>query len=174
MSATKIKQELDKLNKKELIAFIIDLSKKNKSVSDYLDYFVNPDENQQFENYRKKVLEAFYPKRGFALKLKDGKQAITDFKKLEPSKSLLSELMLYYVECGVAYTNDFGDINEAFYVSLEKVYVQALQLMKKEDILEEFKEKAFKIMNDTGDIGWGFHDYLCQAYYDFYQDDDED
>jgi len=37
---------------------------KHKVVADYLEYFVNPNEAEQFEKYKKKVFEAFYPKRG--------------------------------------------------------------------------------------------------------------
>ena len=25
-------------------------------------------------------------------------------------------------------------------------------------------------MTDTSDIGWGFHDYIAQVYFDFYAD----
>ncbi len=46
-----------------------------------IDFYINPDEKELFNKYRDKVFEAFYPKRGYKYKLKDGKQAISDFKK---------------------------------------------------------------------------------------------
>ncbi len=64
--------------------------------------------------------------------------------------------------------DDFGDIVESFYSSLEKTYVQALTLMKKEDLLDKFAERASKNVKDTKDIGWGFHDYLEETYFDHY------
>jgi hypothetical protein len=70
----------------------------------------------------------------------------------------------------VKFTNDFGDINESFYISLEKTYVQALTLMKKEDLLDKFADRTCKIIKDTDGIGWGFHDYLADVYFDFYSD----
>ena len=97
-----------------------------------------------------------------------GKQAISDFKKLEPSSDLLAELMLFYVETGVKFTNDFGDIDEAFYLSLEKTYDAALTLIEKESLLNKFADRAGKILIDTSDIGWGFHDCLTDIYYNFY------
>jgi hypothetical protein len=33
--------------------------------------------------------------------------------------------MLFYVEMGVRYTNQYGDINESFYTSMESMYENA-------------------------------------------------
>lgn len=168
MGLTDIKKELKKLDKDKLVDLVIDLYKKNKSVKEFLDFYVNPDERELFNKYRDKVLEAFYPKRGNIFKLKDGKQAISDFKKLEPSADLLADLMLFYVETGVGFTNDFGFIDQAFYSSIATTYITALTLMKKEDLLDKFADRAVKVVNETSDIDWGFHDFLIEVYSDFY------
>jgi len=168
MGLTDIKKELKKLDKDKLIDLVADLYKKNKSVKEFFDFYVNPDERELFIKYRDKVYEAFYPKRGYNFKLKDGKQAISDFKKLGPSSDLVADLMLFYVETGVKLANDFFDIGEGFYSSVETTYVAALTLMKKEDLLEKFADRAVKVVSDTSDIGWGFHDYLYSVHTDFY------
>ena len=168
MGLTDIKKELKRLDKDKLIDLVADLYKKNNSVKEYFDFYVNPDEKELFNKYRDKVFESFYPKRGYDYKLKEGKQAISDFKKLGPSSDLIADLMLFYVETGVKFTNEFGDIDETFYSSMETTYVAALKLMKKENLLDKFADRARKIVSDTRDIGWGFHDYLCQVHYDFY------
>lgn len=135
--------------------------KKNKSVKEFLDFYVNPNEAELFEKYRIKVFEAFYPKRGYNHKLKDGKQAISDFKKHGASPGLLADLMLFYV-IGVKLTNEFGDIDEGFYSSLETTYMAALKLMKKENLLAKFADRAGSL-NDTIDIGWVFT-ILCVTF----------
>jgi len=168
MGLTDIKIELKKLDKDKLIDLVADLYKKNKSVKEFLDFYVNPNEAELFEKYRIKVFEAFYPKRGYNHKLKDGKQAISDFKKHGASPDLLADLMLFYVETGVKLTNEFGDIDEGFYSSLETTYMSALKLMKKENLLAKFADRAGKVVNDTIDIGWGFYDTLCDIHSDFY------
>lgn len=170
MGLTDIKKELSKFDKNQLINIISDLYKKNKSVKEFFDFYVNPNEKELFEKYRDKVFEAFYPKRGYNVKLKDGKKAMSDFKKLGPSTGLIADLMLFYVETGVKFTNDFGDIDENFYSSLGKTYVQALALMQKENLLDKFADRASKVIKDTDDIGWGFHDYLADVYFNFYSD----
>lgn len=175
MGLTEIKKELKKLDKDNLIDLVADLYKKNKSVKEFFDFYVNPDERELFEKYRDRVFKAFYPKRGYNYKLKDSKQAISDFKKLRTSTELLADLMLFYVETGVKFTNDFGNINETFYKSLAITFVDSLTLMRKENILDKFEDRVGKIVDDTNGIGWGFHDYLVQVWIDFYPtEDDED
>lgn len=174
MGLTDIKKELKKLDKDKLIDLVADLYKKNKSVKEFFDFYVNPDERKLFEKYRAKVFEAFYPKRGCNYKLKDGKQAISDFKKLGTSTELLADLMLCYVETGVKFTNDFGDINETFYKSLATTFVDSLTLMRKENLLDKFEDRVEKVVDDTSGIGWGFHDYLVQVWIDFYPTEDEE
>ena len=174
MGIADIKKELKKLDKDKLIDLIADLYKKNKSVKECFDFYVNPNERELFNKYRDKVFEAFYPRRGYNYKLKDGKQAINDFKKLGPSADLLADLMLFYVETGVKFTNDFGDIDEGFYLSMETTYVGALTLMKKETLLDKFADRAGKVVSNTSGIGWGFHDFLIDVYSTFYADYSED
>jgi len=168
MSLSNVKKELNKFDKKKLIDLITELYKNNRSVKEYLDFFANPDEKQLSEIYKEKVLQAFYPKRGFELKLRDAKTAISDFKKLGPSTELLADIMLFYVECGVRFTNDYGDIDEPFYSSLEKMYEKTLSFIKSEDLLDKFHDRSLKIVNDTQDIGWGFHDNLVDQHYEYY------
>lgn len=172
MGLTDIKKELKKLDKDKLIDLVADLYKNNKSVKEFLDFYVNPDERQLLEKYKEKVFVAFYPKRGYNYNLKDGKKAISDFKKLGTSIGLLADLMLFYVETGVQFTNDFGDINEAFYNSLATTFVDSLTLMRKENLLDNFEDRVEKVVDDTNGIGWGFHDYLVQVWIDFYPTDE--
>lgn len=175
MGLTDIKKELKKLDKNQIIDLVTDLYKRNNSVKDFFEFYINPNGRELFEKYRIKVFEAFYPKRGYNYKLKDGKQAISDFKKLGTSAELLVELMLFYVETGVKFTNDFGDIDEPFYKSLATTFVDSLTLMSKENLLNKFKDRVGKVVDDANGIGWGFYDYLFQVWLEFYpSEDDED
>lgn len=97
-----------------------------------------------------------------------------ELKKLGTRKELLADLMLFYVETGVEFTNKFGDIDEPFYNSVAIVYSQALTLMKKEKILNKFSDRAKKVVDDTRGIGWCFHDYLEDIFGGFYMEDNDD
>ena len=174
MGLSEIKKELKKLDKDKLIELVSDLYKKNKSVKEYFDFYVNPDERELFFKYQDKIFYAFYPLRGNTFKLKEAKQALSDFKKLGSSTELVADLMLFYVETGVNFTIDYGDVNEAFYNSLATTYVNSLTLMRKENMLDKFQGRVEKIVNDTREIGWGFHDFLLQTWMDYYPSDDEE
>ena len=76
----------------------------------------------------------------------------------------LIDLMLYYVECGVEFTNDYGDIDENYYLSLERAYRDSLYLIDKHLLHDTFKDRALKVVHDTENIGWGFHDTLGDFY----------
>ena len=79
---------------------------------------MRPNEQERLEKYRLVMVEAFFPKRGYQLRLREGKRAISDFQKLEPAAELLADLLLVYAETGVRFANTYGDIDEAFYTSL--------------------------------------------------------
>ena len=169
MSLTKLKKELQQLEKPQLIALIGELYKNQKSVKEYLDFYFEPNEADLLPAYRERVLRAFYPKRGYDYNLRVGKAAISDLRKLGVSAQALADLMLYYVECGIRFTNDYGDINESFYLSLEGMYEQALALMQQEKLLPYFAERCRRAVTDTSGIGWGFHDTLAELYEQYYQ-----
>jgi hypothetical protein len=168
MSKRDLKKELADFDKKKLISLISELYDKNKSVKEYLDYYLNPDEKAILKVYREKVREAFYPNRGFGFKLAVGKKAISDFRKLKPAVDSLIDLMLYYVECGVEFTNEYGDIDENYYLSIERAYRDSLDLIDKHLLHDIFKDRALTVVHDTGNIGWGFHDTLGDLYYEIY------
>jgi hypothetical protein len=168
MGIKEIKPELESLDKQQLVKLVSEIYRKDKNVRTFLDYYFNPDESSLFKKHKSRVREGFYQKRGDDISLSFARQAINDFKKHEPSKELLVDLMLYYVECGVKFTIDYGDIDERFYSSVEKMYCSALETAKKEGCLDRFKERAEKIMHDTEGIGWGCHDQLAYYYGEYY------
>lgn len=169
MGLREVKLELKKLDNETLIKHISELYKKYKPVKEYFDFYINPNESEILKQYQEKVREGFYPKRGDRLRLSISRKAISDFKKLGTSRESLADLLLYYVECGVEFTNDYGDIDENFYMSVENTYGTALELMSKSDILEKFKDRASVIVDETESIGWGFHDYLSAVFDEHYE-----
>ena len=164
MGLREVKKELDKLDKSELLKHIAELYKKFKPVKEYYDFYLNPVEDSFLEKYKERVRSGFYPKRGFDLKLSISRKAINDFKKLGASNESLANLLLYYVECGVEFTSEYGDIDENFYISVENTYAASLELMSKEGILDKFQDRALAIVEKTRHMGWGFYDGLLDTY----------
>ena len=70
-------------------------------------------ENLLVDNCKAKIHAAFF---GSRLSLKNARTAISDFRKASRNKESVAELMLFYVECGIEFTNMHGDVDEALYV----------------------------------------------------------
>jgi mRNA-degrading endonuclease YafQ of YafQ-DinJ toxin-antitoxin module len=70
--------------------------------------------------------------------------------------------MLTYVETGTQFTRDFGDINEAYYNSLESVLREMTQLLRKEEpaLYPQFRERILQLEAHADYIGWGYGDAL--------------
>jgi hypothetical protein len=175
MGLREVKTLLNTMKKEELIKIIGELYKNNKLNKEYLDFLVEPNETALHKKYRDLVYEAFYPKRGMRLKLKQGKQAITDFKKLNPSPELLADLMLFFIETAAKFTYEYGDIGEDFYTSIETSYENTLIFMNKNNLLEPFLIRSEKMLKKAKKCENGFHDDMLEIFYEFYADilDDE-
>ena len=81
---------------------------------------------------------------------------------------MINDLQLYYVECGVEFTNTYGDINESFYSSMGNMYWTVIEAINKSDdrkLYETFADRLKAVIEETEDIGWGFYDGLCDSYY---------
>lgn len=75
--------------------------------------------------------------------------------------------MLTYVETGVRYTNEFGDIDEPFYTSMENMYRDAMKFIRSEGLESTFRDRGHAIFEDAADTGWGFHETLADFFYEY-------
>ena len=81
--------------------------------------------------------------------------------------------MLFYVEMGVRYTNEYGDITAAFYESMESVYDGALKVITANGLQDDYRARCHKMVTDTRSIGWGFHDTLSDMYHTAFDEESE-
>jgi hypothetical protein len=166
INLTHLKQYLKNCSQEELISDITELFKQFPSVKNYYQIKLNPQDEKEIAAKYKKIIEnEFFPNRGLGkARLSVAKKAISDYKKVCQTDVKLIDVMLFYVEQGVKFTNTYGDIDESFYLSMEGMYEQAVGAIIKSDLKEIFQERCRKIMEDTSGIGWGFHDTLSEIY----------
>ena len=162
-----LKKYLQQFSKEQLIAQILELNTKYKEVKTYYDFSVNPYSTKAKEEAKKIIGKCIYPNINYNLNLREARKAITGFKKLSPLENDIIDVMLFYVECGVNYTQVFGDINESFYNSFAGMFYDACLLVQKHKLETEFKARCFKIVSQTDGMGWGFHDEIRKYYHDF-------
>jgi len=172
LTKAKLKKHLGHLEQKELIEEIAKLFAKFKEVKQYyqMEYGSVADRNKIVEDYKKKIRNEFYTRSGIPKysSLSNLKKLLSNFSKSSPFKYDVIDVMLYRVEQAVEFTNDFGDIDERFYVSTEGVYANALHLITSEKLQKEFDVRAYDIVYNTRNIGWGFHDTLMEIYEEVY------
>jgi hypothetical protein len=89
-------------------------------------------------------------------------------KKTNNEKTNIADIMLFYVENGVDYTNEYGDIHDRFYTSMESMFEAALKHICKSNLREDFYTRCEQIVEETSGIGWGFHDALSDMFYSYF------
>jgi Family of unknown function (DUF6155) len=173
ITLTTLKKYLQLRSQDELISDIAELYKRFKPVKEYYQIqLCSGNDTQIIEDYKKIIKNEFFPSRGLGrAKLSIAKKAISNYKKVAGSASNVIDLMLFYVEQGIKFTHTYGDIDEPFYYSMESTYAQAIKDMAKFGLKDAFQKRCYKIVQDTKDMGWGFHDMLQEIYTDeFYGD----
>lgn len=164
-----LKKYLKQFSKDQLIQQILELNKKYSDVKTYYEFTLNPRSNVQADKVKKKIYKLFNQSFGEDPRLREARSEVNGFKKLSPPEESLADVMLHYVECGVEFTNNYGDINEPFYDSVAGMFYDACAFIKKSGLRNKFKQRCKKIMDDTDGIGWGFHDELADYYYEFFE-----
>jgi hypothetical protein len=167
-----LKKYLKERGQEELIADITDLFTRFEPVKEYYQLKLSGGESewQLVEKYKATIYKQFFPARGFGNpKLGVARKAVSDYKKISSSSEGLADLMLFYVETGIKFTNAYGDIDEPFYSSIESMYQRALEHLAKNKLLELFEERCKQVVSNTRGIGWGFHDTLADLYQQYFK-----
>jgi len=124
--------------------------------------------------YKKTIGACMYPDvyADRHIQIAEAKKAISAYSKAVGDPVGEAELMTFFVECGNSFTVDFGDIDEAFYDALNRMYRRAIEkvLSLPEDQRTGFRKRLEAIMTSSSHIGWGYHDTLCDDYHEAFPD----
>ncbi|QQK78817.1 hypothetical protein HUG20_02120 [Salicibibacter cibi] len=169
LKVTELKKQLKTLDNKELISIISEIYKISPDAKKYLSVkFAGEDGvNDLYQEAKAKIKDEFFPDKGFGkLRLREAKNAINKFKKLTGDNRKVVDLTLFYVEKGVDFTNEYGDIDESFYDSMERAYASVIRwCSEEEDYYRYFADRLQNVVINTDGLGWGFHDGLSDIYY---------
>jgi hypothetical protein len=169
-----VKAAVASLGKKQLIKLVSDLyhlSKENRAFL-HARFAVG---GNTLAPYKKTITTCMYPDvyTNKPIEISKAKKAISSYSKAVGDPLGEAELMTFFVECGTRFTVDFGDIDEAFYDALNRMYRRAVDkvLSLPEKQRGEFQGRLEAIMASSSNIGWGYHDMLCDDYYDAFPKD---
>ena len=161
---------LESLAPDEIAAEIKELYRLFPAVREYYQVKIYGDgEAMAFNKYKRVVKNEFFPERGLGkIRLSVARRAVSDFLKISRIPFYQAEIMLYFVETGVKFTNAYGDIYEPFYNSMGSMYEKAARFVTAHGLERPFQERFHAIVRDTSHIGWGFHDELSHMYQQYF------
>lgn len=166
MSKSQVKKLLAGMSKEEVINTVMELYDARKEARDYLDYYVNPNESNELEKFKKIVLKEFDDdiSRDPQCRFSVCRKALSDFKKLAPSTETLAEAMVYYVERVCEFSFYAGDLWEQYYDSAVSNFRSMLKFLAKNNMLEAMMPRVVQIMAWCWPCGYGFHDEIGDSF----------
>jgi hypothetical protein len=162
------RRHLSTWDKPALLALVKDLHDASSANRDFIQARCQAESGggEVLESYRSKIVEQFYPKRGFGkLRLAEARKAIRDYRKATGSLSGTAELLMTYVENGVEFTSQYGDIDARFYNSVESALDELATLLrvKARDLYPQFRGRLADVEQKSDCVGWGFHDHIADV-----------
>ncbi|NTW04476.1 MAG: hypothetical protein HGA19_24970 [Oscillochloris sp.] len=177
-SLRELRKHLASKTPPELIEEIVTLFTRYEAVKEfYMAQLHGGYDQELLDRYKAIITNEFFTRSGMpgSCRLSVARRAVTDYKKLAASPESVAELMIHYVEVGVAFTRQFGDIDAPFYSSMESMYAAAIKHLYEHGLEEKFHDRCRQIMRGTDRIGWGFNDNMMEIYYNNFDlpEDDE-
>jgi hypothetical protein len=125
-----IRAVLNKAGHKDLMKLVGDLYTLRKENQDFLHARFLKDASTLVP-YKETIEHYISPAEPWKnpVKLSLARKAISDYRKAVGDPEGLAELMLIFAECGVSFTLEFGDIDEAFYNSVVSVFSDGLMML---------------------------------------------
>ena len=127
--------------------------------------------------FLKIIEDSLYPDvyKNKPIQIAKAKKAISDYTKAAGEPTGILELMVFFVETGTEFTVNFGDIDEGFYLALERMFSKALDLAVSMDmsIRDEYYERVAAIVVRASNVGWGFSDALDEMFREAFPEDEE-
>ena len=126
-------------------------------------------DKELLEKSRKQVIRAIYadtkgiphmPRFG------ESRKVIRMYQKATGDVAGTLDLMLLHVERGTQFTNDFGDIDEPFYIALETMLGNLVDLLFESPdakvLYTQFENRFNRLEHSASDIGWGYGDTVSE------------
>ncbi|MBL4650403.1 MAG: hypothetical protein JKY03_11795, partial [Aureispira sp.] len=136
-----------------------------ESVKKYYQLELSGDSTEVVKEYKERIRKEYFPNRGYgAARSSVSRKVISDFKKISIHTKDVVILLLYRTEMMLEFTIAYGDIDEAFYNSLESSYEQACKLIKSETLQVEYQIYCQELVGKANNFGWGVYEGLEDSF----------
>lgn len=162
-----IKTIIKDLEPDELREVILELSKLSPMNKQFLELYIQNSYAVNFDSIikeaKKKIYDYLYGRSEFPkVDLYNARKIVNEYSKiLKDYPGKVADLKLYYVEVGTELTNNFGDMNEGFYSSLESMFEGFCKQVKKYPVyFNQFEDRINEVQSACQNIGWGYGDII--------------
>jgi len=133
MSLRDFKKHIRVLPEKQLRKELSHLYAQYPDVREYYDQLLDPDaEKRLLAKYKQIISDEFLPQRGLPkMRYAIATDAVRQFLKLRVSTQSIADLLLTYAESSVKCTKEYGDIDERFYMTMEKKIRRRVEVHEK-------------------------------------------
>jgi Family of unknown function (DUF6155) len=175
IDAKDLKRYLKLKSQHELISQIAELFTRFDQVKDFYEIRINPAFNNApvQQKYKNEIRNAVIPQseKDFrnAPNLAKAEKAVSDYKRIAVSNIEVAEIYLHYVETVIDFINEFGEIDEDFYESMELKFEEALKLIVKDNLEDVFEKECQRIIGEAEGIGYGSYDDLHYNYEKYFK-----
>ncbi|WP_308992504.1 DUF6155 family protein [Mariniflexile litorale] len=153
MALRELKKELNLMNKTEIIKLILEMYKKIPDAKNYLNIFTTGDIEQLTEKYKKEIERYIYPNgRNMVLRETEARKIIRTVRKMNITE-LNIELELHYVSCCLEIIEDFGYWDENYYISLGKMFDNAINGIYELGMEDKYNEKVISLSSKASEYG---------------------
>lgn len=152
MSKTKLKKYLSSLDHDQIMQVVLDLYDARKDAKEYLEYYMEPDEEKETEKVKKNIFRVFFTPQGRTrgkVSLKSAADLIAAFTKLQPAPERIADAMLYLVEVYLTRTVFRGLVSQAIWDSIVKQFAKAAEYIASYRLESNFQRRVEKILDYT-------------------------
>lgn len=172
------RRRLNSLEKAELIALVKDMMELSADNKLFVRSVLAGSEGIDVEKYKKKISRALsYNKRGTKdWDLKEAGRIIRYLEKATDDPMIRADVYVHTVVQGHRITDELGDIDEKYYLSMEDLYEDAakwvLAAQKQGHDISCLKGSLHQVMLKAKGIGWGYCDEVSRLWSEYFGDND--
>lgn len=168
-----VRSTLKNAEQRELLKILADLYSLRQENRDFLHArFIN--DGNALLPYKETIEQNISPPKPWqrGIKLSLARKAISDYRKAVGDPEGLAELMLHYAECGIGFTLEYGDIDEAYYASIVGVFYDGIKMLSQcgPDTIVKLLPRFVELVRSAADIGWEVQENLIDSLEFYYPD----
>jgi len=161
-----VKKRLRGRSEKQLIKMISDCYKLDEEVKFYLSTHLIENESERREmiqELREMLKSSFWSRRGGVPNNPDLKQArkiISNLKKITNDPEIIISFMLDYIDHGISFSREYGDMWEAYYNNIDKMFgAMVKQIVENCNHLEipAIIKRINEVVEKSAKFGWGVY-----------------